>query len=122
MENRAGDLRCPSVKTAAMASLQGSWCCFEQWGGRVGRGGALGGVGEARRWLWPRRTASVATGAFGRTRAREIEEGGRSREREGEVQGTEEGRVAMLEGPWRRGGSRRWPDACSRAPATRSSS
>ena len=32
-ENRAGNLRCPSVKMAAMASLQGSWCCLEWWGG-----------------------------------------------------------------------------------------
>jgi len=27
--------------------------------------------------------------------------------------------VAMLEGPWRRGGSRRWPHTCSHAVATR---
>ena len=37
---------------------------------------------------------------------RETEEGGRSEE--GDREGAR-GCVAMLEGPWRRGGSRRWP-------------
>ena len=77
-ENRAGDLRCPSVKTAAMASLQGSWCCLERWGGRVGRGGALGGEAVAV-------AATNGVGGDGGARAERTEEGESVRGRERKV-------------------------------------
>ena len=57
-------------------------------------GGALGGVGKARRWLWPRRTASVATGAFGR-----------KEQRRGERLGEREGVQGGSASPWRRLGA-----------------
>ena len=72
---------------AVMASLQGSGCCLEGWGGRVGQGRALGGVGEARggRWPWVRRRWRRAP--LGGVRERETEEGMGSRGREGRCRG-----------------------------------
>ena len=54
----------------------------------------MGGVGEARRWLWPRRTASVVTGPFERVRERGSRGGGGEFGRVREFQG---GGVARME-------------------------
>ena len=78
--------------TSLRATLQGFRRAVDRWGGRGGRGGVLGGVGEARRWLWPRERWSAATGSV-RSREREGAEedmdGGRDMGEWREVQGVE---------------------------------
>ena len=79
-----------------VAALQGFQRAVDRWGGRGGRGGAPGRIGEARggRWPWVRRAA--LSGAFGDERVGEQRRGRGSREREA-VEGVEAS-------PWRREG------------------
>ena len=52
-----GDLRAPGMRETAWAAMQGFRRAVDRWGGRGGRGGAPGRIGEARggRWPWVRR-------------------------------------------------------------------
>ena len=47
----------PEVEDGALAAMQGFRRAVDRWGGRGGRGGAPGRIGEARggRWPWVRR-------------------------------------------------------------------
>ena len=53
------------METAMPAALWRVRRAVVRWGGRRGRGGAPGRIGEARGGLWPRGSSSAAAGVFG---------------------------------------------------------
>ena len=71
----------------------------------------MGGVGEARRWLWPRECWSAATGSIRSREGKQRSEGEGGPESEGEVRGGR-GLRGVAGGTRGGGGSqagRRWP-------------
>ena len=59
------DPRRPAMETAMPAALWRVRRAVVRWGGRRGRGGAPGRIGEARGGRWPRGSSSAAAGVFG---------------------------------------------------------
>ena len=111
-----------SLKTMAMAAARGPSGRVRRRGGRGRNSGALGGVGEARRWLWPRERWSAATASIRSREAKQRSEGDGGPESEGEVRGGR-GLRGVVGGTREGGGSqagRRWPPrprACEHATA-----
>ena len=101
--------------------LQGFRRGVAQWEGIGGRGGAPELIGRARGGQWLQERRAAVTAALGQEGKGEQRRGGGrgrvigSRGRSGDARGA---RGSLQQ----RRASRRWPDACSRAPATRSSS
>ena len=89
-----------SLKTMMMAAARGPSGRVRRRGGRGRNSGALGGVGEARRWLWPRERWSAATGSIRSREGKQRSEGEGGPESEGEV-------IGGRGGAWRLRASRR---------------
>ena len=112
------DPRRPAMETAMPAALWRVRRAVGRWGGRRGRGGAPGRIGEARGGRWPRGSSSAAAGVFGGcARESQRRRGARGEsERPGGVRGVADG----VQGDERKQevarGSRRWPRPLGRAP------
>ena len=98
------DPRRPAMETAMPAALWRVRRAVVRWGGRRGRGGAPGRIGEARGGRWPRGSSSAAAGVFGGC-ARESQ---RRRGARGESERPGGGCVASRTGSRATRGSRRW--------------